>query len=117
MTPVRDYLVALDVTTTLHVRVRATSEDAALEVAEALYGKGDSAFTETGSVIQSLTVLECSSVEGTVGDIARDVLGIATLETRGSDAHDIHEVSVGRLKSALMRALEAGQRAAKAGAP
>lgn len=117
MTPIRDYLVALDVATTLHIRVRAASEDAALEAAEALYGKGDSAFTETGSVIQSLTVLESSSVEGTVGDIAREVLGIATLATHGSDAHDIHEVSVGRLKSALMRAFEAGRHAAKAGAP
>lgn len=45
--------------------------------------------------------------------IAREALGIATLETRNMDALDFHEVSVGSVKAALRRAYEAGREAAK----
>lgn len=41
-------------------------------------------------------------------DIAREHLGIATLQTRHRDVLDFHEVSVGEIKRALTAAYEAG---------
>ena len=58
MTEARDYLVALDVRSTLHAWVAAKSEDEAIENAEALYGEDESAFTAKGGAIESVTVLE-----------------------------------------------------------
>lgn len=43
-------------------------------------------------------------------DIAREHFGIATLETRGSDGLDFHEVSVWQVEAALAAAFEAGAR-------
>lgn len=48
----------------------------------------------------------------TITRIAREALGIETLETRGRDALDFHDLSVAGLKNALERAYEAGRRAA-----
>ncbi len=45
-----------------------------------------------------------------LADIARDRLGIATLETRRSDGLDFHEVAVWQVEAALMAAFEAGSR-------
>ena len=47
-----------------------------------------------------------------LGKIARDVLDVETLETRGSDRLDFHQVGVGTLKDALARAFEEGRKAA-----
>jgi hypothetical protein len=58
MTPSREYLVALDVRTTLHAWLAATSDDEAIKNAEALYGEDDSAFTAKGGSIESIAVLE-----------------------------------------------------------
>jgi hypothetical protein len=41
-------------------------------------------------------------------DIAREHLGIATLQTRHRDVLDFHEVSVWEIKRALTAAYEAG---------
>ncbi len=41
--------------------------------------------------------------------IARDHLRIATLETRGSDRLDFHEVHVQAIRDALQAAFEAGR--------
>ena len=46
--------------------------------------------------------------------IAQEHLDIATLEQRGRDALDFHEVSVWSLKDALMCAFEAGKSASPA---
>lgn len=40
--------------------------------------------------------------------IARDVLGIPTLERRNSDRLDFHDLSVGQLREALRAAYRAG---------
>lgn len=45
-------------------------------------------------------------------DIAREHLGIATLETRRSDGLDFHEVAVWQVKAALEAAFHAGARPA-----
>ncbi len=42
--------------------------------------------------------------------IAREVLDIPTLDTRRSDSLDFHDIAVWRVKEALERAFEAGQR-------
>jgi len=47
--------------------------------------------------------------------IAREYLGVETLETRRSDSLDFHEVSVWSLEAALAAAFEAGRQAASAG--
>jgi Family of unknown function (DUF6900) len=48
-----------------------------------------------------------------IAQIARRVLGIATMKVRGSDALDFHEVGVGALEQALRAADEAGRAAAR----
>ncbi len=46
-----------------------------------------------------------------VAEIARDELGIDTLETRNNDGLDFHELSVASIKTALEAAYEAGRKA------
>ncbi len=43
-------------------------------------------------------------------EIARDNLGVATLETRNSDSDDFHECAVWALRQALKDAYESGWR-------
>ena len=45
-----------------------------------------------------------------VSDIAREVLGITTLESRKSDSLDFYEFSVWSLERALFAAYEAGRK-------
>jgi len=52
----------------------------------------------------------------TLEQIAREKLGIATLETQRSDSIDFHEVAVWQLRAALEAAFEAGK-ATKESAP
>jgi hypothetical protein len=47
-----------------------------------------------------------------LGQIAREHLGISTLETRRSDALDFHEVSVWAVRNALAAAFDAGKQSA-----
>ncbi len=47
-----------------------------------------------------------------IGRIARDILGIETLETRNADTLDFHELSVWQIRQALLAAYQAGRRAA-----
>ena len=49
-----------------------------------------------------------------LSDIARNVLGLETLETRKMDSLDFHEVAVWAVKDALERAYEAGRSSAAA---
>lgn len=49
-----------------------------------------------------------SALDTLLDAIARDVLNIPTLATRGSDALDFHDVGVVSLKRALKRAYAAG---------
>jgi hypothetical protein len=57
MTKLREYLVALDVRSTLHAWIAAASEDDALQKAGDLYGDDDSVFTAKGGSIESSVVL------------------------------------------------------------
>ena len=50
-----------------------------------------------------------------ITEIAKRVLGITILETRGSDALDIHEVAVWSLREALLAAFQAGASAGPQG--
>lgn len=52
------------------------------------------------------------SADNHIGRIARDILGIETLETRYADALDFHELSVWQVRQALLAAYQAGRRAA-----
>ncbi|MEX0654860.1 MAG: hypothetical protein WD534_12615 [Phycisphaeraceae bacterium] len=49
----------------------------------------------------------------TIERIARDVLNVATLETRGRDHLDFHDLSVWQLRQALEQAYEAGRAAGR----
>ena len=49
-----------------------------------------------------------SSVDVIIRQIARDVLGINSLETQNSDSFDFHDVSVWQIKSALENAFKVG---------
>jgi hypothetical protein len=53
------------------------------------------------------------SREATLTKIAREVLGLETLETRGSDALDFHDVATWTIAKALERAYEAGRKAGR----
>ncbi|MCH7228581.1 DUF6900 domain-containing protein [Haloferula sp. A504] len=44
--------------------------------------------------------------------IAREVLGLDTLETRHSDGLDFHDLAVWQIREALVAAYEAGHRSA-----
>ena len=48
----------------------------------------------------------------TLDRIAREALGLDTLETRNRDALDFHDLAVWTIKDALERAYEAGRHAA-----
>ena len=50
--------------------------------------------------------------DNAINQIAREALGIETLETRRMDRLDFHEVAVWTVKDALERAYEAGRRSA-----
>ena len=53
--------------------------------------------------------------EGRAEHIAREVLGIDTLETRKSDGLDFHDISVWGLREALTTAYLMGHREARGG--
>ncbi|MCC7408093.1 MAG: hypothetical protein IT442_08475 [Phycisphaeraceae bacterium] len=50
-----------------------------------------------------------TSADATIQTIARDLLGIETLETRHSDRLDFHDLAVWQIRQALAAAFEAGQ--------
>jgi hypothetical protein len=54
-----------------------------------------------------------TQVDGKLEKIAKDVLKLPTLDRRGSDRFDFHELSVGQLKLALRAAYEAGRTAGR----
>jgi len=49
-----------------------------------------------------------SGIKDTIERLARDHLGVETLETRGRDHLDFHEVSVEGIRQALLAAYMAG---------
>ena len=49
----------------------------------------------------------------TLNTIAREALGLETLETRKSDSLDFHDIAVWCVKDALERAYEAGRASAR----
>lgn len=49
----------------------------------------------------------------TLTTIAREALGLETLETRNSDSLDFHDTAVSCIKEALERAYEAGRQSAR----
>ncbi len=49
----------------------------------------------------------------TIDRIARDILDLETLEERGSDSLDFHDISVWQLKKALEAAYDAGRKATR----
>ena len=51
--------------------------------------------------------------DAALAEVARDVLGIETLETRKSDDLDFHDLAVWRIEKALKTAYEAGRLAGK----
>ena len=48
-------------------------------------------------------------MKDTLEKIARELLGIKTLETRNSDSLDFHEIAVWNLRAALEAAYKAGK--------
>lgn len=54
-----------------------------------------------------------TSADATIQTIARDLLGIETLETRRSDGLDFHDLAVWQIRKALTAAFEAGQQTAR----
>ncbi len=51
--------------------------------------------------------------DNTLNTIAREALGLETLETRNSDSLDFHDTAVWCIKEALERAYEAGRQSAR----
>jgi len=51
--------------------------------------------------------------DNTLNTIAREALGLETLETRKSDSLDFHDIAVWCVKDALERAYEAGRASAR----
>ena len=51
--------------------------------------------------------------DATVQNIARDLLGIETLDTRKSDSLDFHDLAVWSIREALAAAFEAGQQTSR----
>ena len=49
-----------------------------------------------------------TAVSAAIATIAREELGIRTLDIRGRDELDFHDVHVGRIERALTRAFRAG---------
>jgi hypothetical protein len=54
-----------------------------------------------------------STRDNQLSTIAREALGLETLETRSSDSLDFHDLAVWCVKDALERAYEAGRQAAR----
>ena len=52
------------------------------------------------------------SADNHIRRIARDILGIESIETRNADTLDFHELSVWQIRQALLAAYQAGRRAA-----
>lgn len=52
-------------------------------------------------------------VDKVITGIAKTYLSIETLETRGRDCLDFHDLSASQIRIALIKAFEAGQSAAK----
>lgn len=50
--------------------------------------------------------------DATASRIAREVLGLDTLETRHSDGLDFHDLAVWQIRKALVAAYEAGRHSA-----
>ena len=50
-------------------------------------------------------------MQQTLERIARETLNVATLETRGRDQLDFHDISVWQIRQALEQAYEAGRAA------
>jgi hypothetical protein len=55
------------------------------------------------------TLRASAEIEALIAAIAREDLGVETLETRNSDALDFHEVAVWSLREALMKAFHAAR--------
>lgn len=51
--------------------------------------------------------------DATIQNIARDVLGLETLETRRRDCLDFHELAVWQIREALEAAFEAGRQTSR----
>ena len=51
--------------------------------------------------------------DATIRDIARDTLGLETLEERKRDCLDFHELGVWQIKEALAAAFEAGRQTSR----
>ncbi len=51
--------------------------------------------------------------DNALNTIAREALGLETLETRSSDSLDFHDTAVWCIKEALERAYEAGRQSAR----
>ena len=51
--------------------------------------------------------------DATIRLIAKDVLGIETLDTRKSDGLDFHDLAVWQIRKALEAAYQAGRKAAR----
>ena len=51
--------------------------------------------------------------DATIQTIARDLLGIETLETRKSDRLDFHDLAVWSIREALVAAFEAGRQTSR----
>jgi hypothetical protein len=54
-----------------------------------------------------------SKRNATIERIAKEILWLETLDSRGRDRLDFHELSVGAIRAALEAAYEAGREAAK----
>lgn len=63
----------------------------------------------------SSTLAQLAVPRGTMERIAREHLGVTTLETRSRDQLDFHDVAVWQVRAALLAAFEAGRRCAAAG--
>lgn len=51
--------------------------------------------------------------DATIQNIARDLLGLETLETRKRDSLDFHDLAVWQVKAALEAAFEAGRQTSR----
>jgi len=63
--------------------------------------------TKPSSLAQE-TALETTVRLAAIKQIARDELGLETLDARNSDQLDFHELAVWQIKTALLKAYEAG---------
>jgi hypothetical protein len=54
-------------------------------------------------------------LEAVIAKIASEKLGVETLQTRGRDSLDFHELGVASIRAALLEAFEAGVKAGRNG--